>query len=119
MVLYPPCKTLELNLQNHLTRLKHQKAVEESQQAVREPARTGKPGRPSKSTTTSSDSNQGDLHSWFLPTSSTSLIGMSQSVDKTFLVGLVCYGFCGPSVEYQGISYALNALLNDRHSGFQ
>ena len=117
MVLYPPRKTLELNLQNHLSGLKHQKAVEDSQRSAKEPARTGRPGRPSKSTTTSSHSNQGDLHSWFMPSSSSGMTGITQSIDKSFIAGLMCYGFRGPTVQYGGLSYAVNALLNDRHCG--
>ena len=113
MVLCPPQKTLELNLQNHLAGLKHQKAMEDSNQAAREPARTCRLGQPNKSSNTSGNSNQGDLHAWLRPSSSIDFSGTSDSVDKNFVVSFMCYGFKGPIVEYGGFSYSIKALLND------
>ena len=119
MVLCPPRKTLEVNLKNHLTGPKHLKVVEVAEQVSKEPARTGRAGRPSRSTTTSSHSNQSDLHSWFRTASSNSVEGTSQEVDRNLLVGLMCYGYRGPTVEYGGNSYVVNALINDPHSGVE
>jgi hypothetical protein len=85
MVLYPPRKTLEVNLRNHLTGPKHKKVVEVAEQLLKEPARTGRVGRPSKSTTTSSHSNQCDLHTWFRMASSNNMEGTSQVVDRNII----------------------------------
>ena len=45
--------------------------------------------------------------------------GTSQEVDRNLLVGLMCYGYRGPPVEYGGNSYVVNALINDPHSGVE
>ena len=113
MVLCLPRKMLEVNLQNHLGGLKHQKAVLDSQVASTQPAWSGRLGRPSKSTNNSSQSNQGDLHSWFVTPSSSGLPGISSCA----IASIMCYGFRGPIVEYGGNSYPVESLLNDRHCG--
>ena len=41
MVFYPPRKTLEVNLRNNLTGLKHQKVVQDAEVGAREPTRMG------------------------------------------------------------------------------
>ena len=89
MVLCPPRKMLEINLNNHLVRFKHQKAVEDANQQSREPARTGRPRCPSKSTAISSHSNQVDLHSWLRHTSSTISEGTHANVHKDLFASLL------------------------------
>ena len=44
---------------------------------------------------------------------------MSQTIDHSVLASLYCYGFRGPSIQYVGNSYLVNALLDDLHSGVQ
>ena len=63
-VLCPLKVNLEANLTNHVTSPKHKKAVEDVVKLQREPARSGRPGQPSRSSTTSCHSSQGDLHTW-------------------------------------------------------
>ena len=117
MILCPPRKTLEVNLRNHLASFKHQAAVENAYQLTREPARTGRHGRPSKSTTTSSHSNQCDLHSWLRNALSTIVEGTSLKVQHSVLPSLMCYRFRGPTVQYSKNSFLVNALLHDPHCG--
>ena len=82
MVLCPPRKILEVNLRNYLTGPKHMKVVEVAQEVLKEPAWTGQAGRPSRSSTTSSHSNQSDLHTWFRAASSNNVEGNYQEVDR-------------------------------------
>ena len=119
MVLCPPRKTLEVNIRNQLTGPKHMKVVEVAEQLLKEPARTGRAGRPSRSNTTSSHSNQNDLHTWFRTASSNSVEGTSQVVNRIILVGLMCYGYRGSTFEYGGNFYVVNVLLNDPHSSVE
>ena len=42
---------------------------------------------------------------------------MSPVINGNLLVSLMCYEYRGPTVEYGGNSYGVNALLNDPHSG--
>ena len=118
MILCPPRKTLETNLRNHLAGFKHQKAVEDSERQVKQPARTSRPGRPSKSVSTSIHSNQVDLHSWLNRGSSGTIEGPSSpNLHHASLASLMCYGFRGQSVKYGSNSFLVNGLLNDPHCG--
>jgi len=119
MVLCPVKKNLEVNLLNHISGPKHKKAVEDARRIQRDPARTGRPGRPSTSNRTSCHSNQADLHTWLSRGTSSNIEGISQTFDSNLLAAAMCYGFRGPSVEYGGNSYEVIALLNDPHSGVE
>jgi len=65
--LCPPKRNLEANLKNHLGGACHAEAVEKDLAAkgARITLMTGKRGRPSKSSGTSSASNQKSIHDWF------------------------------------------------------
>ena len=115
-ILCPPRKTLKVNLRNHLSGFKHQKAVETAEQ-VPTPARMGRLGRPSRSNNMSLNSNQYDLHLWFKSNSSTGVAGMFEISNHTSVASLVCYGFRGPSMQYGGNQYLVSALLDDSHCG--
>lgn len=117
MILCPPRKALEVNLINHLAGFKHQKVVEDANKAAMEPARTGRPGRPSKSVATSSHSNQCNLHSWLRQALSTISEGTIANVHHDLLASLMCFGFRGPTVKYGRNSYLVTALLDDPHTG--
>ena len=117
MVLCPPRKTLEANLRNHLSGFKHQRAVEDAEQARRQPLRTGRPGRSTKSSTGSSLSTQSNLHLWLSGSASNGTEGMSATLDQSSLRCLLCYGFRGPNVKYGLHSYVVTELFNDPHEG--
>ena len=117
MILCPLKKTLEVNLRNHLASFEHQMAVENAQQPTREATRTSRPGRPSKSTATSSHSNQCDLYLWLKNAPSTSVEGIPPNVQYNVLTSLMCYGFRSPSVQYGKNSFLVNVLLDDPHFG--
>ena len=119
MVLCPLKKNLEANLTNHLSGPKHKKSVEDVEKIHKEPAQTGRLGRPSTSTSSSGHSNQSDFHSWLMRGISSNIQGMSQTFNKQIVAGLMCFGFRDTSVEYGGNSYAIKSLLNDRHSGVE
>lgn len=78
-----------------------------------------RPGCPSRSSTSSSHSNQGDLHAWLRQGASNNMEGISQTLDKKILAKLMCYGFRDLSVVYGGNLYKVTALFNDPHSGIE
>lgn len=117
MVLCPLKKTLHANLMNHLNGPKHLKAVEDAVNATKQPARTGRRGRPTCSSTTSTHSNQLDLHSWFTGSSQHNEEGKCGPLDMESLQSFMCFGFRGPNVEYGGLSYVVMAVLQDPHAG--
>lgn len=119
MVMCPPRKTLEVNLRNFLEGPKHKKIVEVIEQLSKEPTRTNHPKGPNRSTTTSFHFNQGDLHTWFRSVLSNNVKGTSHVIDGNILFSLICYGFCGPTIECKGNSYDVNVLLNDPHSSVE
>ena len=118
MVLCPLKQNLEINLKNHLASPKHEKAIEDADKNYRDLARTGRLRRPSRSSTTSCHSNQGDLHMWLSRGTLSNIEGISQSFDS-MLTACMCYGFRGLSVEYGGNSYEILSLLNDPHSSVE
>ena len=117
MVLCPPRKTLEANLRNYLNRFKQQKVVEDAEQLRRQPVRTGRLRRPTKSSAPSLQSTQSDLHLWLSRIASNGVESMSQTLDQSSLGCLLCYGFRGPNVQYRRHSYVVTGLLDDPHSG--
>lgn len=112
--LCPPKMNLESNLMNHLNGPKHAKAKEDFERTNGQirAVSSGKRGRPTRSSS-SAHANQSVLHSWFKGATTSSKEGESQTYDRGGVVGLMCWGFRGPTCEYGDKEYAVDGLLND------
>ena len=111
--LCPPKQNLEANLMNHVHGIVHNKALEDLQQGKDGAAiSTGKRGRPSRTSTSSSQFGQTDLHTFFKHTE-----GEILTYDRMSICAQTCSGLRGPHCIYGGKSYGLHSLLFDPHPG--
>ena len=125
--LCPPKKNLEWNLQHHLASSKHLQAVEQSKLPTKRivPLLSGRKGRPALSSGVSVHSNQLELGRWWrseiaaTETTTGGEIGEGEcpTIDRNEVLGLLCWGFRGPTYSYSGVSYSVRDLLNDLHVG--
>jgi ribosomal protein S27E len=116
--LCPPKRNLEANLSNHLCGTKHEKALEDAHNAknTRPALTTGKRGRLAQKSS-GVNSNQKDLHAWFRSGENNNQEGESPLLDHSHLLGLMCWGFRGPTCVYAGNTYVVDGLLNDLYFG--
>ena len=91
------------HVRNLLSGPKHIKVVEDAVNATKQPVRTSQRGRPTRSSTTST--NQLDLHSWFNSYSQQNQQGECGSPDMESLRSLMCCSFHGPNVEFARLSH--------------
>lgn len=110
--LCPPKRNLEANLMNHVHGVVHCKSVEDFQRKEGSALSTGKRGRPSRPSASSSHSIQAGLHSFFKHSE-----GESLSYDNTSISARTCWGLRGPCCVYARKSYAIDPLLFDPHPG--
>ena len=111
--LCPPKRNLEANLMNHVHGVVHNKTLQDLQQRKDGVAlSTGKRGRPSRTSTSSSQSVQTGLHTFFKHTE-----GEILTYERMSLCARTCWGLRGPHCIYGGKSYGIDALLFDPHPG--
>jgi hypothetical protein len=99
------------------------KAVEASKASAKHPIAvfSGRRGRPTQSSGVNVYSNQPDLGRWWKARSTSSEFqgggGESSITDRNSIIGLICWGFRGPTFMYSHVSYSVKELLNDLHVG--
>lgn len=119
--LCPPKKNLEASLLGHLHGTKHAAQVEKAKLIVGKgtPVLRGKRGRPSRSSGTSSTSNQTHLHSFFKHEGDGNEEGEFLTKDRSDLFQYMCWGFRGPFCSYAGKKYEVMRLLHDSIPGLK
>lgn len=78
---------------------------------------TGKRGRPSKSSSNNSASNQKSVHDWFQHTTNKEEDNEFRSWDRSCFLDFVCWGFRGPHALYSEKRYGVSSMLFDLHPG--
>jgi hypothetical protein len=116
--LCPPKRNLLANLNNHLHRLKHSKAVSDSTTTSKSGSSvlsTGQHGRPAKSS--ASIHNQHDLHEWFRQAPTDGEQGEIQIGSCPSIFSLMCWGYWGKQCKYNEKAYSVQVLLQDPSPG--
>ena len=120
--LCPPKKNLESNLRHHLASAKHVQALQNSNTTsnLRPAILTGQKGQPFASSGVSVYSNQPDLGRWWslgrVPTKAEEG-GESSTSGRNAFLGLLCWGYRGPTCTYADVSYSVIDVLHDSHVG--